>query len=1110
MEVGGAMSGMRRGLMLLAVLVAMMAGWVNVAMAQVATTTVQDVVYSANGTPASGTVLVSWNAFTTAGGQSVASGSTSVTLGAGGTLSLALAPNAGSTPMGSYYTAVFHLSDGTTSREYWVVPVTVPGGATTVTLATIKSDVMPVSVAMQTVSKTYVDDAIAAAASGFPLATSPYVLTAGSTMTGPLGLPADPVNPNQAANKNYVDENVAAVAAGVGQKVSLLPSASQTITQPSGTSLSISGSSASETFTGMGVASQANITASTAAANPGTGSYQLQQNSLNCYQLGFDVGPSGTSAQGWSYCGLGVDTFMSGTRGIMQRSSSNFSHFGEGDTADEYGYLTAFGGKIAYADEGVTGMTKQVHQMGDFSGPINSGASFGSNLISTSAMNCSGYCMTLDTKQYPDGGIMLDLSRPSATATLGSEGNTSFVPSGSTSTYYNLTSGTVAPSSAWGQIISSSCTGNGNGQGQTYTLTTCNVTLGTSPASPGAFVVGKDVFLTGPFEEEAAVTAVGAVSSGVQSVTFSTRYAWNNYNPIIMQGGPGGQSFTTGANQPAYFVLGATSSTQIFFANCVIGQCNAGAGILPGATSNVTFYPSAFIIGDNGGASGYANLATNTVNWTTGDTAEGAPTSEFSGDVLRLVYGQTTPVDGGQAPTLISLQDDGPSNVVSAISINQNQGNGYGNGGNVMSAGGSYGNDFYFGYRPANGGAIMYVQGNEPNGEATTPYYIWEDASSFGKLIYNPGANVLTSTAQLVAPNPLTFTFSTPGESVGGRLGIQGGLGQPSGACPAGTPLLQTNYTAYGQNANISYCDGVNSWLPLLQMNSTNTQVTIPNLATLPVSQGGTGTTTPSLVAGANVSITGTWPNQTIAVAAATELAAPAAAWPSWLTPTVSATGNTPSLAVSASAIPNTALAHASMTVNGQNCSLGSTCTITASPAAEVKYYAAAVCDSGAAFASGMTRYDNQAPQVGCVSPSSSGLGYLAFSATPAVPQYAEATVSTPPYWTGTSIAINFYAAATAGNVTWEVQTACVSANAVVGAPNFGAAVPVTASVSSTSDGDVVTAVLANIGSPGANGCPSTSTVPGLLTYRIYRSASDTAAGNANLLGATLITGRSQ
>jgi len=39
------------------------------------------------------------------------------------------------------------------------------------------------------------------------------------------------------------------------------------------------------------------------------------------------------------------------------------------------------------------------------------------------------------------------------------------------------------------------------------------------------------------------------------------------------------------------------------------------------------------------------------------------------------------------------------------------------------------------------------------------------------------------------------------------------------------------------------------------------TQVT----GTLPVSNGGTGTTTPSIVAGTNVTVTGTWPNQTIA-----------------------------------------------------------------------------------------------------------------------------------------------------------------------------------------------------------------------------------------------------
>ncbi len=52
--------------------------------------------------------------------------------------------------------------------------------------------------------------------------------------------------------------------------------------------------------------------------------------------------------------------------------------------------------------------------------------------------------------------------------------------------------------------------------------------------------------------------------------------------------------------------------------------------------------------------------------------------------------------------------------------------------------------------------------------------------------------------------------------------------------------------------------------------------------------------------------------------------------WPSWLTPTVTNPTTSPSLAVAASAIPNSALANPSTTVNGQTCALGGTCTIAA------------------------------------------------------------------------------------------------------------------------------------------------------------------------------------
>ncbi len=114
-------------------------GFAGMAYAQVTTTTVADTVYHADGTAAGGTVIVSWQAFTTMVGSAVPGGNLSVPIGAGGALNVALVPNAGANPVGSYYTVVYHLNDGTVQREYWVIPVS----AAPVTLASVRSTVLP-------------------------------------------------------------------------------------------------------------------------------------------------------------------------------------------------------------------------------------------------------------------------------------------------------------------------------------------------------------------------------------------------------------------------------------------------------------------------------------------------------------------------------------------------------------------------------------------------------------------------------------------------------------------------------------------------------------------------------------------------------------------------------------------------------------------------------------------------------------------------------------------------------------------------------------------------------------------------------------------------------
>jgi hypothetical protein len=175
--------------------------WVLITLAATAqgisTTTVQGTVYLANGQPGAGTLQVSWPAFTTATSQAITAGRTAVTIGSDGYVSVNLAPNQGASPSGLYYTAVYHLSDGTTSTEYWVVP-----SAAQATLAQVRAQVMPAAQAVQTVSKAYVDQSVQEL-------TQSLLTASGGNLSGPLFLNGDPLQPTQAATKHYVDNAAA-------------------------------------------------------------------------------------------------------------------------------------------------------------------------------------------------------------------------------------------------------------------------------------------------------------------------------------------------------------------------------------------------------------------------------------------------------------------------------------------------------------------------------------------------------------------------------------------------------------------------------------------------------------------------------------------------------------------------------------------------------------------------------------------------------------------------------------------------------------------------------------------------------------------------------------
>jgi hypothetical protein len=214
------------------------------------TTTINDIVYRADSTPAGGTLLIFWPVFSTAAGQAVAAGTKSVALGAGGTLSLALVPNIGATPANTFYTVVYQLNDGTVKTEFWVVPTTSPttiaamrttpgSGTSAASLATqqyvnaalagkandaavvhlsgsetitgakqfsVAPKVPTPANSTDVANKAYVDTSVTNAGSGS------FVSKAGDVMTGPLLLPGDPSAPNQASDRHYVDSGLAVKA----------------------------------------------------------------------------------------------------------------------------------------------------------------------------------------------------------------------------------------------------------------------------------------------------------------------------------------------------------------------------------------------------------------------------------------------------------------------------------------------------------------------------------------------------------------------------------------------------------------------------------------------------------------------------------------------------------------------------------------------------------------------------------------------------------------------------------------------------------------------------------------------------------------------------------
>ena len=131
----------------------------------------------------------------------------------------------------------------------------------------------------------------------------------------------------------------------------------------------------------------------------------------------------------------------------------------------------------------------------------------------------------------------------------------------------------------------------------------------------------------------------------------------------------------------------------------------------------------------------------------------------------------------------------------------------------------------------------------------------------------NTGANVtlnLPATSGDIVSTGSTGVITTG--MISGQIAVaQGGTGASTAQAAINTLVGGTIPSGYylrgtGTNAVMAAIQAAD--VPTLNQNTTGTAANVTGIVA--VANGGTGTTTPALVAGTNVTITGSWPNQTI------------------------------------------------------------------------------------------------------------------------------------------------------------------------------------------------------------------------------------------------------
>jgi hypothetical protein len=219
------------------------------------------------------------------------------------------------------------------------------------------------------------------------------------------------------------------------------------------------------------------------------------------------------------------------------------------------------------------------------------------------------------------------------------------------------------------------------------------------------------------------------------------------------------------------------------------------------------------------------------------------------GSQVFITSGLVTKTDGqtntGASINLISSNStNGSSALISAGNFNTTAGTNNGSSVTVTSGGATTGGD------------IILAPGNATaSGSTRGKAYVTDPATSTNYEILTTGSTVAVAnggTGQTTYTNGQLLIGNTTGNTL------------TKATLTAGSGITITNGSGAITIAASGGGGGVTSVSGSFPIASSGGTTPTISLGIVPVNYGGTGTSTPSLVAGTNVTITGTWPNQTI------------------------------------------------------------------------------------------------------------------------------------------------------------------------------------------------------------------------------------------------------